>query len=272
MNTQPQSTTAISEDLLRNPQQEALLQGIRQRGQKIAEEMHLNHERESRRREAITSLAPLPDGDPRAVLAEALQVRKSAEEVVAQAEAAHARAQALLDQMKENLDTAHRNAAEAAEATAAALVQAMRYGEPGHVPDAADGNVQLVRIEAEHKHSIAKKAVDCLAGELVKARTALQAVQLRVEAEIGKVVYFEVARLANEFKASLRSALQARQKALGVGQKYPLSFEFQEAFAQTLDSLSLYQPINERYGAKHQASWQSFIAELQQDAAAELNF
>lgn len=271
MSTRPQSTTTIAQDLLQDPQQEAILQGIRERGQKIAEEMHLQHKRETQRREAMTRPTPLPDGDTRAALADALQARKSGEEDVAYAEAAHTRAQALLNETRDQLATARRKTAEAADTTAAALAQAIRDGEPGHVPAAADWDVQLALTEAEHKHSIAKKAADGLAGELAAARSALKAVELRVEKEISNVVSFEVMRLANEFKAALRSAFEARQKAFGVGQRYPLSFEVQGTLSQTLESFSVYQPLNERSGAKHQGAWQSFIAELQQDAAAELN-
>jgi hypothetical protein len=147
---------------------------------------------------AIEELTSVEVSTVRQTLAGAIERRGEAEVDVARAEASQTRARSLVDEIGGQLATAARESATAADLNAQEVAAAIREGRPAVIPE-SDVSVQLMQIEAERRHAIAKQAADGITNELELARQALAAAQLGVERAVEQVICFERDELLRKF-------------------------------------------------------------------------
>lgn len=139
---------------------------------------------------AIEELTGVEVSTVRQTLAAAIERRGDAEAAVARAETSQTRALSLVEEISGQLATAARESATAAGLDAQEVAAAIREGRPAVIPE-SDVSVQLMQLEAERRHTIARQAADGITNELDGARQALTAAQLGAERAVDQVICFE---------------------------------------------------------------------------------
>jgi len=209
--------------------------------------------------------------DPRQMLRQAIANRQLADERLAEARAAAARAERYQGDIGDEL--AKLEADERAELEA--LSQRLRAGESESV--SARTRPPTSRTVIEQQVATAERAFETLTGELEAAERAAQAAATRVQAAALGVVFTEASSRAAEFKGALDQCRDIREDLRALGSLRIENVVMPAAIAAVLRTalpndgapFNLPPAVLAAVAAERTRRWANFLARLAQDPEAE---